>query len=225
MAHHATKPIWGEKSPDEKISALRQMIDDLYGFVLRDTNQRLLAMLDAAIPADDLEAEAIQRMRPLIEAHSNIIAQNCEVGHITGSALIVDLTQGRVLLHLHKKLNVWLPMGGHVDDETDISQVALREASEESGLTDLVFFPDASELAPFDFDMHTIPESADRPEHYHLDFRYLLGTYSPETVVMDPDESLAIRWLTFDEALASSDLMPDVKRMVRKARAAYERHK
>ena len=41
---------------------------------------------------------------------------------------------GRVLLIHHRKLDKWLPLGGHVELDEDPEQAALREAKEESGL-------------------------------------------------------------------------------------------
>ena len=40
----------------------------------------------------------------------------------------------RVLLVHHKKLNCWLPIGGHIELEEDPEQAAYREAKEECGL-------------------------------------------------------------------------------------------
>jgi 8-oxo-dGTP pyrophosphatase MutT (NUDIX family) len=39
----------------------------------------------------------------------------------------------KVLLIHHRKLNKWLPLGGHVELDEDPEQAALREAREESG--------------------------------------------------------------------------------------------
>jgi len=41
---------------------------------------------------------------------------------------------GKVLLIHHRKLDKWLPLGGHIELEEDPEQAALREAREESGL-------------------------------------------------------------------------------------------
>ena len=41
---------------------------------------------------------------------------------------------GKVLLIHHRKLDKWLPLGGHVELDEDPEQAALREAKEESGL-------------------------------------------------------------------------------------------
>lgn len=40
---------------------------------------------------------------------------------------------GKVLLVHHRKLNKWLPIGGHIELEEDPEQAALREAFEEIG--------------------------------------------------------------------------------------------
>src|SRR5215216_2783672 len=39
----------------------------------------------------------------------------------------------KVLLVHHRKLNKWLPIGGHIELDEDPEQAALREAKEESG--------------------------------------------------------------------------------------------
>jgi len=41
---------------------------------------------------------------------------------------------GKILLIHHRKLDKWLPLGGHIELEEDPEQAALREAKEESGL-------------------------------------------------------------------------------------------
>ncbi len=223
MAHHATLPHWEDKTPAQKIQTLREMVDDLYHYTLGAVNARILAMLDAAVPYDQAEAESIAHMRPLIQAHSNIISANCEAAHITGSALIVEAVTGRLLLHLHKQVGRWLPVGGHADYETEFSAVALREASEETGLRDLRLYPDASDTRPVDYDLHTIPASHDRPQHLHLDFRFLLVTDQPGAIQHNPAESLDMGWFTVGEVLARDDILPDVKRLAQKAHAQYER--
>jgi 8-oxo-dGTP pyrophosphatase MutT (NUDIX family) len=40
---------------------------------------------------------------------------------------------GKVLLVHHRKLDKWLPIGGHIELDEDPEQAALREAREESG--------------------------------------------------------------------------------------------
>ena len=49
----------------------------------------------------------------------------------TVAVFIVE--NGKVLLVHHRKLDKWLPIGGHIELDEDPEQAALREAAEESG--------------------------------------------------------------------------------------------
>jgi 8-oxo-dGTP pyrophosphatase MutT (NUDIX family) len=102
----------------------------------------------------------------------------------------------RVLLHHHRRLDRWLQMGGHDDGERDAAATALREAQEESGLTDLTF------LVPgiLDLDVHAIPAGKGEPPHLHHDVRYAVATTTPEAIRRDASESLDLRWFSLDEA-------------------------
>ena len=42
--------------------------------------------------------------------------------------------QGKVLLVFHKKLQLWLPPGGHINKEETPDDCAIREVWEETGL-------------------------------------------------------------------------------------------
>lgn len=220
MSRHARLPLWDDRSPEQKLETLRQLLFDLYRYQFRDALSQILRLLDAHQPADAKEAHDIELIMRLIAEHPNIISQNCEVGHITASALIVDPTSQRALLHFHKRLRRWLQVGGHADFETDFAQVALREAREETGLPDLSFYPPTENPTPIDYDAHTIPQRGDVPAHLHLDFRYLLVTRNPANLAPAAGESMCFRWLRFEEALASGDEIDDsLKRLLRKGQA------
>jgi 8-oxo-dGTP pyrophosphatase MutT (NUDIX family) len=130
-------------------------------------------------------------------------------GHITGSALIVNQDLTQVLLTHHKKLDIWLQLGGHADGNHDVVDVAMTEAHEESGLQDLsllkyeeAIFPHLRPLngvIPFDLDTHVIPKTATSPEHWHFDVRFLIVSDS-RCLPLISDESHDVRWFTFNEA-------------------------
>jgi 8-oxo-dGTP pyrophosphatase MutT (NUDIX family) len=217
---HAQLPLWDDKSSEQKIETMRAMLDDLYAYTLAEPCEKLHRILQEAIPADEKEKADIATMLCLLEEHPNIMAQNCEVGHFTASALVVD-ESGRVLLHYHKTLKRWLQFGGHADYETDFADVALREASEETGLPDLRHFT----AKPLDFDVHPIPESKNRPAHLHLDIRYLLTTKQPAALNVPPEESDILEWATFDEWLSPDnpkEIEPSLKRLLGKGKAIFE---
>ncbi|MBA4056914.1 MAG: NUDIX hydrolase, partial [Marivirga sp.] len=101
-------------------------------------------------------------------------------GHITGSAWIVDFSKQFVLLTHHAKLNKWLQPGGHADGEEDALHVAVREATEETGIKE--FKPLYSGI--FDIDIHTIPQRKEFPEHLHYDIRFLLEADKNEALLI-----------------------------------------
>lgn len=64
--------------------------------------------------------------------------------HLTATTMVV--CQNKTLLHLHKKLGIWLPVGGHIDEGELPEHAALREVREETGLDVELYNPDASIL-------------------------------------------------------------------------------
>lgn len=217
MPRHAGLPLWNDQAVEQKLETLRAQVLALYRYQFSEAYARVLRVLDAHQAADDKEAADIELIKRMIAEHPGILSKTCEAGHITASALIVDRASRRTLLHFHKRLGRWLQVGGHADSETDIATVALREAREETGLTDLAFYPTGEPALPIDFDAHSIPRSHETPEHLHLDFRYLLVTRRPESIAPAAGESTQFKWLSFDEALALEvEIDPSLKRLLRK---------
>lgn len=111
-------------------------------------------------------------------------------GHVTGSAFMVNATGDKTLLMHHKKLNIWVQLGGHADGDHDVARVAQKEAEEESGMTNFIL------LRPtiFDLDVHVIPERKLEPEHFHFDIRFLFQA-APGAMPIQNEESNAIEWI------------------------------
>ncbi len=61
--------------------------------------------------------------------------------HFTATGFVVE--RSRTLLHWHKRLQQWMPPGGHIEPDEDPVQAVLREIREETGLTCEVIPPAA----------------------------------------------------------------------------------
>jgi 8-oxo-dGTP pyrophosphatase MutT (NUDIX family) len=132
-----------------------------------------------------------------LAAHPDGMWKSCHAGHVTASALVIDPEHGRVLLTLHKKLRMWLQMGGHCEPEdTSLKAAALREATEESGITGLTLLPGG----PGRLDLHPIPA----PCHFHYDVQYAVVA-PPGAVQEISGESLDLRWFAYDEVAGVAD--------------------
>jgi 8-oxo-dGTP pyrophosphatase MutT (NUDIX family) len=140
-------------------------------------------------------------------------------GHITASAWVLDHTQTHAALLHHKKLNLWLQPGGHVE-ETDASwfDASKRELQEETGLTALTLAPQFGETL-FDVDVHPIPARVATPAraaehaHHHFDLRFLFIAKSAATLRFNIDESDALRWFAIDALMADKAIDASVRRM------------
>ena len=128
-------------------------------------------------------------------------------GHFTASAWLIDGAGERLLMTHHRKLDRWLQLGGHADGDRDLAAVALREAEEESGLSDLLVLPEI-----FDLDRHWIPERGDVPGHWHYDVRYVVRAIGSEDFVVS-DESHALAWRRIATLLDDPGLDPSIARM------------
>lgn len=132
-------------------------------------------------------------------------------GHFTGSAWLVSADGDRVLLTHHRKLGIWVQLGGHADGDPDLARVALKEAEEESGLNGLSLEGDAL----FDLDRHWIPERGDVPGHWHYDARYVVRSGTDEDFVVS-EESHALAWCGIGELAETPGTDPSLQRMARK---------
>mgnify|MGYP001281181270 CR=1 FL=1 len=150
----------------------------------------LLALLDRYARHHEDEAETVARFREFVSVHPDCFERTLVIGHITGSAWILDASGERVLLTHHRKLNRWLQPGGHADGDPDVLAVALREAWEETGLESLV----AINGEIFDLDIHTIPTRGEEADHLHYDVRFLLRDTSAGAWVIS-EESHALAWV------------------------------
>jgi len=133
----------------------------------------------------------------------------------------------RVLMILHKKLNRWLPVGGHIELDENPEAAAVREAKEESGLdieligTKPNFESPGTEflLAPTYMDIHDISAT-----HRHIGMVYFARA-TTDAVTLAPDEALDIRWLSpADLADPAYALSPSIAFYARQAlRIAVDR--
>jgi 8-oxo-dGTP pyrophosphatase MutT (NUDIX family) len=93
---------------------------------------------------------AATNMLDFFNKKGNSFSKENKEGHFTGSAWIVSPDRSMVLMTHHRKLNMWLQLGGHADGTEDLISVAIREAKEESGFNEFVLLSDRI----FDLEIH-----------------------------------------------------------------------
>jgi 8-oxo-dGTP pyrophosphatase MutT (NUDIX family) len=170
-----------------------------------------------ALAGDDAHEANRARILAFIDAHPDALHRSCLEGHLTGSAAVIDPDRRRMLLLLHAKVQRWLQPGGHADGDANLANVAIREASEETGIEGLIVVTPAVDL-----DVHVFHNAkAAEPDHLHLDVRHLVLAPSG-AVAVGNHESEGLVWVTEAE-LAGYDVDPGTHRMAAAAFAALDR--
>ena len=145
-------------------------------------------------PVDARERESIVGFLAEFDSLDDPFDEHASPTHVTASAIVTG--DRGVVLHLHKRLSIWLQPGGHIDSGEMPWQAAAREAIEETGL------PVTAGAEPdhlLHVDVHPGPRG-----HTHLDVRYHLT--APAAVPTPPaGESQDVRWFSWPQAIAAAE--------------------
>lgn len=120
----------------------------------------------------------------------------------------------KILVIHHRKLNKWLPLGGHIELDEDPEQAALREAKEESGL-DVELLGERPPttgpgtralIAPRFLDIHRISDT-----HEHIGMIYWARPKKGE-ITLAGEEHHDIRWCSKSDLDKLEPKIPDAVR-------------
>lgn len=141
------------------------------------------------------------------------VPENADRDFVAGAFIIKN---NRILFLRHKKYDMWLQPGGHVEDKETPDEAAIRETMEEVGLEIEIldgFRPDTSfenkseDLPqPFNINLHRIEEG-----HWHLDFQYLARPVNEISEKEYSDEDM--KWFSEDELEDEHLNMPENARV------------
>ncbi|NMO02039.1 NUDIX domain-containing protein [Gordonia sp. TBRC 11910] len=89
--------------------------------------------------APDVEQDSLRHTYlAFLAANPDACLRRSASGHLTASAVVLDDRGTHTLLTLHPRIGRWVQLGGHMEpDDPLIDAAALREATEESGLSGL----------------------------------------------------------------------------------------
>lgn len=128
--------------------------------------------------------------------------------HLVSYFIPIDEDQGKILLVHHKKANLWLPPGGHVDNNEHPKQTVIREMEEEL-FTEAIFHQEQPIFL-------TVTETVNDPNpHTDISLWYLVKGDSSAVYSYDKREFYEVRWFSIDE-IPSERIEPHLSRFLNK---------
>jgi 8-oxo-dGTP pyrophosphatase MutT (NUDIX family) len=129
---------------------------------------------------------------------------------LTASVLMLTTSQPqKVLLIHHKKHGTWLQPGGHVEPEENPVECALREAREETGIDLSPWLKRGPKIDTYAYLLplpdytaeYLIPPHKDEPEHFHVDWLYMVLVPEELELALEARSSHEIGWFTLEQAM------------------------
>ncbi|RHW35855.1 NUDIX domain-containing protein [Lysinibacillus yapensis] len=157
-----------------------------------------------------------------MDTFDNLLTRENEFAHFTASAWIVNEAKTKVLMAYHNIYNSWSWVGGHADGDVDLLHVALKEAKEETGLTNVK--PLSEEM--YSIEILGVPAHVKKGKHVathvHLNVTFLLEASEDAPTSIKEDENSAVGWFELNQAIEEST-EPDMQVVYRKLNEKLER--
>ena len=158
-----------------------------------------------------------------LEENDDAFLRENLIAHMTASAWVVNPKRDKVLMVYHRIYDSWSWTGGHADGEEDLLAVALREVTEETGVTHVR--PVSKDI--FSLETLTVDGHEKRgeyvPSHLHLNLTYLLEADDTEALRVCKDENKGVAWFSLEGALEASTEPWFVKRIYGKLNEKLKR--
>ena len=150
-----------------------------------------------------------------MDIFDDVLTRKNEIGHFTSSCWIVNKEKTKVLMVYHNIYDSWSWVGGHADGDDDLLHVSLKEASEETGLKNVIpLSKDIFSLEVLGVDGHMKKEGY-ISTHIHLNITDLLCANENDITHIKEDENSDVKWFELEEAIKASS-EPHMKKIYNK---------
>lgn len=176
--------------------------------LIRSTIHRVVS---AIVPFDRLEEEHINFVKSWIASGAEIfrlVKPDQPYIHLVSYFIVVDQNTHQFLLVDHKKAQLWLPPGGHVEVDEHPQETVKREAREELRIEADFLFEDPLFLTV----TNTVGKVA---QHTDVSLWYVLKGNHRDDLKYDADEFHQIRWFNRQD-IPFEQTDPHMKRFIAK---------
>jgi 8-oxo-dGTP pyrophosphatase MutT (NUDIX family) len=155
-----------------------------------DLRASALALLSNWEPPSAEQAALREQYVDHLDRHHDGLWRHGPPAHLTASCFVLDRALEHVLLCLHGKGRFWVQFGGHLEPgDPTLPAAALREAEEESGLTQLALVS----ASPVDLDRHQLSAAFGRCTE-HLDVAFAATADRAAATSVSPESDDVAWW-------------------------------
>ena len=153
------------------------------------------------IPQCEQEVVDKNAILDFISNNNDCLDRTNLIAHITSSAFVVNEDMNKILFVHHNIYNSWGWVGGHNDGNPNLLEVAIEEALEETGISNVI--PFSNEIISLDVIQveNHIKNGKFVGDHLHLNATYLLVASEDEKLVVKQDENSGVRWFSINEVM------------------------
>lgn len=151
-------------------------------------------------PINEQEASEKKVILEYIEQYPhNILLRENKLGHLTSSGFIMNKDLTKALMVHHNIYNTWAWTGGHADGDEDLLYVAIKEAKEETGVTEIE--PLMEEIASVDIlpVWGHVKKGQYVATHMHLSVAYILIADENQALHINEAENSGVKWIEIDQ--------------------------
>lgn len=177
-------------------------------------------------PFDEEEQLTIKAMLTFIDNHQdNVLTRENLIGHMTASSVIVNQDISKMLMIHHKIYDTWTWQGGHADGCNNMLEVALKEAREETGLSDFKVMTKEGEPV-MKMDILPVYSHMKRgsfvPTHLHLNVAFVFQVHEDNMLEVNAEETNGLQWVAIEEVTAYAaepEISPIYHRLIELAKS------
>lgn len=155
-----------------------------------------------------------------IRKNKDVLKRDNQIAHLTASSMIINENWDKVVMVYHNIYNSWAWTGGHADGEDDLLLVAIREAKEETGLSEIKVI--SEEIISLDIlpVVDHYKKECYVPPHLHLSVAYIFQANEDQPLTIKEDENSGVKWIPIIELenyVTEKHMIPIYKKIIKKA--------
>ncbi|MGL4522287.1 MAG: NUDIX hydrolase [Bacilli bacterium] len=161
--------------------------------------------LEQYYPVCAIEKKECETIRSL-HAHfgDSLLHRKNEFAHFTSSSVILNKDLTKMLMIHHNIYNTWTWTGGHNDGNPNCLEVAITEATEETGIQRITPIPEIASVNILPVVAH-MKNDVPIPTHLHLNISYVLLADESEPLILNERETSNVAWIDVEQLASYSN--------------------